>query len=146
MILIAHRGNTRGREPEKENSPSHIEAALSNGYDVEVDIRMIGGALHLGHDKPDHHVSLSWLESIKPKAWIHCKDFESLQCMHGSDFNYFWHDIDHYTITSHGHIWVYPGRVFDENCVVVMPETWDKSKRFNCKGLCSDKVNLFKKS
>ena len=38
MILISHRGNLEGKNPEKENSPIYVLQALSKGFDVEVDI------------------------------------------------------------------------------------------------------------
>ena len=39
MILIAHRGNVSGPNPEMENNPLYIDRALEKGYDVEIDIR-----------------------------------------------------------------------------------------------------------
>ena len=40
MIYIAHRGNIRGPNPERENSPDYIDEAIQSGYYVEVDVRM----------------------------------------------------------------------------------------------------------
>ena len=37
MILISHRGNLDGPQPENENRPDYIEKALLN-YNVEIDI------------------------------------------------------------------------------------------------------------
>ena len=39
-ILIAHRGNTRGPKPEKENQPEYILQAIQEGFDVEIDVWM----------------------------------------------------------------------------------------------------------
>ena len=145
MILIAHRGNTTGKNTERENDPAQIEVALSQGYDVEIDMRVVEGRMHLGHDGPEHLISESWLESIKERAWVHCKNLGALSHLHGSEFNYFWHDTDEYTITSHGHIWVYPGRPFDKKCVVVMPEAWSEGGRLECRGVCSDHISSFRR-
>ena len=38
MKLIAHRGNTHGRNAERENSPTYIKEALATGYDAEIDV------------------------------------------------------------------------------------------------------------
>ena len=39
-IWIAHRGNTRGPKPEKENQPEYILQAIQEGFDVEIDVWM----------------------------------------------------------------------------------------------------------
>lgn len=145
MILIAHRGNTTGRNAEKENDPDQIELVISQGYEVEVDVRLIKGQMYLGHDGPERPITASWLDSIKERAWIHCKNLGALSHLNGSDFNYFWHDTDDYTITSKGHIWVYPGKPFNEQCVVVMPEAWSEGEALDCRGVCSDNISAFRR-
>ncbi len=59
MKLIAHRGNTQGPNPERENSPEYIEEALNAGYDVEVDVwyDCATEKFWLGHDEPQYDVS-----------------------------------------------------------------------------------------
>ena len=37
-ILISHRGNLTGKQPELENTPSYIDAALAAGFKCEVDV------------------------------------------------------------------------------------------------------------
>ena len=59
MKVISHRGNIKGSIPDKENRPSYIDCAIGNGYDVEIDIRMIGGELWLGHDEPQYKIEHS---------------------------------------------------------------------------------------
>ena len=60
MILISHRGNIDGKNLEQENSPKYIDNAISLGYDVEVDIWLIGRELYLGHDNPDYQIEISF--------------------------------------------------------------------------------------
>ena len=43
MILISHRGNLMGRDPETENSPQQIRKALSLGFEAEVDVWCVDG-------------------------------------------------------------------------------------------------------
>ena len=38
MILISHRGNLEGKQPEQENNPLYIYNALNKGYEVEIDV------------------------------------------------------------------------------------------------------------
>ena len=54
MKLISHRGNTSGPNPEKENSPEYIIAALLAGYEVEIDVWFENGKFMLGHSEPQY--------------------------------------------------------------------------------------------
>lgn len=140
MILISHRGNIKGKYADKENHPSQIDLCASLGYEIEIDIRLVGNKMFLGHDTPDYEISLKWLESLRNKLWIHCKNTESLQKLSGSDFNYFWHDKDDYTLTSKGIIWAYPGKPLTPKSIAVLPELWTEEKHLQCLGVCSDFV------
>ena len=107
MIVISHRGNLEGVNPEKENSLSYIAHAIHKGYEVEIDLRSKGGKLFLGHDTPDHPVTPEWLEIYRNYLWIHVKDFESLKWLTSQEveFKYFCHESDKYCLTSNGYIW-----------------------------------------
>lgn len=123
MKLIAHRGNLTGPNPIRENSIDYIEEAISEGFDVEIDLRVKDNQYYLGHDNPQYFVTLEWLEKNKKYLWIHCKNREALEKMSNTDFNYFWHESDSYTLTSKGVGWVYPGQIPYANSVIVMPES-----------------------
>ena len=43
MILISHRGNIDGKIVERENHPDYIDKAISEEFDVEIDVWMIEG-------------------------------------------------------------------------------------------------------
>lgn len=142
MIFIAHRGNIDGPN-EKENRPDYIDAALEKNLDVEIDLRYNNG-FFLGHDEPQYNIDIDWLEHRKNKLWIHCKDSYALEKLLCTDFNYFWHDTDDYTITSKGFIWAYPGkRCLNDKTIIVMPEksgNLDEIKYTSAYGVCSDKI------
>ena len=150
MKLIAHRGNINGSEPSNENNPDYINRAIFNGYDVEVDIRLIDNKFYLGHDEPQYQVSMTWLTKRKDNLWIHCKDLKSLQNFISSpvDFNFFWHQNDDFTLTSKNYIWTYPGNPYTYRSIIVMPEThivlddFFQIFDYECFGVCSDYVNL----
>jgi hypothetical protein len=52
MILISHRGNLNGPNPERENHPDYIWEALRAGFEVEIDVWWVEGKFKLGHDEP----------------------------------------------------------------------------------------------
>jgi hypothetical protein len=77
MILIAHRGNFKGRNPEKENNPDYIKDAVERGYYVEVDVWVNNGIFYLGHDEPQWRVDVDFLRN--PKLICHSKNIEAFQ-------------------------------------------------------------------
>jgi hypothetical protein len=152
MKLIAHRGNIDGPDSSKENNPDYIEQAISQGFDVEIDLRYssLDKNLYLGHDEPTYKINWFWLGKYKDYLWIHCKNIEALyEFSHGtSGFNYFWHQNDDYTLTSRNYIWTYPGKPYTSKSVIVMPE-WNKNvnefvdiRAYDCFGVFSDYINI----
>lgn len=150
MRLIAHRGNVNGPNRDVENTIGQIDKCIENGYDVEIDLRYDAASqiFWLGHDKPKNVISFFELAKRSQYLWIHCKDIDTLDFMTRTNFNYFWHQNDDYTMTSHGHIWSYPGKIYTPSTVVVMPEecdiSWEILKVINCYAVCSDFVGNLK--
>jgi hypothetical protein len=110
MKIICHRGNINGPNIFTENHPDQIDLCISKGYDVEVDLWCHYGEFYLGHNKGMDRISLSYLVERKDKLWIHCKNQDALFALNNLGFNYFWHQEDDVTITSHEFIWAYPGK------------------------------------
>jgi hypothetical protein len=152
MKLIAHRGNIDGPNSSKENHPEYIEAAIADGYDVEIDLRYdkVTETLWLGHDEPKYQVTAWWLAKRCSNLWIHCKSLDTLHEMsvNTSGYNYFWHQEDDYTLTSKNFIWTYPGKEYKSKSVIVMPEwdnmSYDALRNVECYGICSDYVGMLK--
>ncbi len=145
MILIAHRGNTNGRFESYENEPNYIDKALSEGYEVEVDVWYKDDILFLGHDKPDYGIDLRWFRDRILKLWIHCKNIDAVNFFKGCqyEFNYFWHENDTITLTSLNYIWAYPGKQPIKNSIAVMPEI-NNDDVSQCIGICSDFISKYK--
>lgn len=143
MVLISHRGNTDGKIPSAENRPDYIDEAIGLGFDVEIDVRYVDGDLYLGHDEGDYMIPLQWLEDRKDKLWIHCKNHEVVEFLNGKDLNWFWHDSDDMTLTSHGFIWAHPKIQPPTNSIAVLPDNydWDLTR---CLGVCSDYIEKYK--
>jgi hypothetical protein len=145
MVLISHRGNIDGKIIEKENHPDYINQAISEGYNVEIDLWMNDGVLYLGHDSIQYEINYEWLKDRKNKLWIHCKNIEALEwCDEKIEFHYFWHEEDTVTLTSQGTIWAYPGKQPIKNSIAVMPEIYGDNI-IQCLGICSDYIQKYKK-
>lgn len=146
MILISHRGNINGPTPERENSQEYINAALSLGYDVEVDLWKIDKNLYLGHDTPQYQTNITWINDRAHRLWVHCKNTEAMSFLNQFhyDFNYFWHEEDTVTLTSKKFIWAYPGKQPIKNSIAVMPETTNDNIE-ECIGICSDYIQKYEK-
>lgn len=143
MILIAHRGNILGPNPERENEPSYILEALEAGFDVEIDLwYMDDGSYMLGHDGPEHPVEFNFL--LQNGLWIHCKDYRTLQKMTELDskVHYFYHTDEDYVLTSRNIIWAYPDKPGSHGTICVMPE-WKGSSVDGFMGICSDHVGEY---
>lgn len=147
MKLIAHRGNVDGIQREYENSPDYIDYALNLGVDCEVDIWLhTDNKFYLGHDNPQHPITLKWIEKNHNKLWLHCKNIEALVLLKEFDptssyLHYFWHENDKLTLTSRGYIWVYPGNQKIPGSIAVLPEL-NNDDVSDCFGVCTD--NVFK--
>jgi hypothetical protein len=147
MILISHRGNLNGKFESYENEPMFIDKAISEGYDVEVDVWYIDGVLFLGHDKPQYGVDFRWFMDRLSKLWVHCKNIESIlyfqEC--GYEINYFWHQEDDITLTSKNFIWTFPGKKLTSRSIAVLPESVKDWELTECLGICSDYIKKYKK-
>lgn len=141
MKLIAHRGNTNGPNPERENNPEYVLEALNKGYDVEIDLWWTKDEWQLGHDEPQYKISDIFLDHVG--LWIHCKNYAAFQKLIPTYRNFFYHTNEDYVLTSHKYIWAYPGKTGDKYTICVMPE-WDDTPTDGFAGVCSDFVENYK--
>ena len=142
MKLIAHRGNCAGIKKDLENSPEYIEEALSQGYDVEIDIRLINGSWYLGHDEAQYRINIK--DYLDKRYWLHCKNSEAFESLFNNypNANFFWHQTDEYTMTSSGLIWAYPGVKRLDNSVVLFPKKPEDI--INVYGICDNDFSKIK--
>ena len=143
MILISHRGNLKGKNPNMENNPSYIDDAIQLGYDVEVDMWWVDGRTYLGHDEPQYEVDDKWLTERVDKLWVHCKNVEILPWIRNTILHYFWHQEDTLALTSKGYMWVYPGKQPIISSIAVLPELFNDNVEL-CQGICSDYIENYK--
>ena len=143
MIFISHRGNMNGSNPEKENQPNYIAEAWGTGYEVEIDVWRIGEKWFLGHDNPQYKVDLKFLQN--ERLLCHAKNLEALDHMLMlGDIHCFWHQEDHYTITSKGYIVSYPGYAVTPRTICMKPELQSYSNLYGIVyAVCSDWVEMF---
>ena len=145
MILISHRGNISGPNPEQENKPEYIAEALKQGYDVEIDVWFKDNKFMLGHDEPQYEFPFELIDQHYPKLWIHCKNIDALSKLNeldpnGSKVNYFWHENDLGVLTSKSYIW---STNLINNGILVMPELFDKQPIETTMGICSDYIKNY---
>ena len=145
MIIISHRGNFDGPDLENENTPKSTDKALNAGFDVELDIWVLGTDIFLGHDQPFFKISLDFLKDRKEHLWLHLKNFESADFFFGFvGFNYFAHENDPYVITSKGYVWSYPGKCLSQKKIILMPE-WNAGDHIQgATGICTDYPTRYK--
>jgi hypothetical protein len=138
MLLISHRGNINGSNTNTENSIPQIAIAMRHGFDVEVDVRLLGNDWYLGHDYAQYKIEQSFLQEHAEKLWCHAKNVEALEKMLELKLNCFWHQDDQYTLTSRGIVWAYPN-YYCKGAVLVMPakEFLDNLKE-SIYGICID--------
>ena len=145
LRFISHRGNINGKNTEKENHPIYIVEALSQGYEVEIDVWHKNGKFFLGHDTPQYEIDAKFLQNCN--LWCHAKNDSALVEMSKlQNVHFFWHQEDHYTLTSQGIIWVYPGQRILEGSIVVLPEVIDNPNLYlgKCGGVCSDVIERYR--
>lgn len=133
MKIISHRGNLFGNRGQ-ENNPRQIEKTLNEGFDCEIDVWYVNNKLMLGHDTPLYEINSSFINT--PGLWVHAKNIEALNYLNDTDINYFYHNNDKATLTSHKYIWCYPG-VYCKRGVTVLAERalgFDKEVY----GICTD--------
>ncbi len=144
MIQIAHRGNLDGPVTSLENDPSYIDRALSEGFDVEVDLWYVPAGFFLGHDLGNYPVTLEWLKERSSNLWIHCKNLPALEKLSppkntASDLNFFWHQTDDHTLTSRGFIWTFPNKpVCSKSVIVNLDKDFGSHSLQECYAICSD--------
>lgn len=140
MLILSHRGNVAGPDPEKENNPNWIDSLKKsrpfNG--VEVDVRVgTGGFLYLGHDKPQYVVPELFLED--PFIWCHAKDKESLERLsRNPKIHCFWHEEDNFALTSRGFIWAHPKATWMAAGTVLVHLLPYEGEPKGLRGVCTD--------
>ena len=147
MKIIAHRALLNGPDRNLENLPEQILLSLQEGYDCEIDVRLIDSKWMLGHDTPDYEVPFDFLEQTG--LWIHAKNLDALHYLTTTNLVYFWHQNDDYVITSNNYIWTYPGKLLTDRSIMVLPEWVDSSLsgvlNSRCYGVCSDFIGKLKR-
>lgn len=108
MRIISHRGNVLG--PGSNCERHHVEAALLEGYDVELDVRFHEGRLWIGHDEPLYELPREWvLPAVSSRLWFHAKDARAFDLLTRHGHRAFQHaDEPFATVEPDGVRWLHP--------------------------------------
>ena len=140
MILISHRGNINGRNPNLENGQRYCQKAIDAGYNVEIDVHFYDGILWTGHDRPQYRVDDDFL--IQEEVWCHAKDIMALRRLLELETHCFFHQNDPVTLTSKGYMWTYPTQPLTEKSICVKPEVQLIALKHSA-GICSDVIEKY---
>jgi len=147
--LIAHRGNIYGPRSSYENDPAVIDSVLNMGIDCEIDVYAVGDDIWLGHDATHYKSSLGWLTHRSDRLWIHAKNAEAMFALHRHNIissiplNFFWHETDKVTLTSHGYGWtVLPEFVNPRTVLMCADDSWQTTKPWQFHKICTDYIPL----
>ena len=140
MILISHRGNINGRNPNLENGHRYCQAAIDAGYNVEIDVHFYDGILWTGHDRPQYRVDDDFL--LQEEVWCHAKDIMALRRLLELETHCFFHQNDPVTLTSKGYMWTYPTQPLTEKSICVKPEVQLIALKHSA-GICSDVIEKY---
>lgn len=138
MLLISHRGNLSGPNKNLENNPEHILTVIKK-YNVEIDLWCKNGKLFLGHDEPRYQINDTFFID---GMWVHCKNIEAVQYIKNTSANWFWHENDKLTLTSHKYVWCYPGIYLNSGITVEFGYNSNLPK--DILGVCTDYPELYK--
>ena len=140
MILISHRGNINGRNPNLENGQRYCQKAIDAGYNVEIDVHFYDGILWTGHDRPQYRVEDDFL--LQEEVWCHAKDIMALRRLLELETHCFFHQNDPVTLTSKGYMWTYPTQPLTEKSICVKPEVQLIALKHSA-GICSDVIEKY---
>ena len=142
MILISHRGNIDGKNPQYENGQRYCEEAINAGYNVEIDV-WFTDTWCTGHDRPQYRVDPDFF--LKEEVWCHAKNIEALKKLLEIGAHCFFHQNDPVTLTSKQYIWTYPTQQLTEKSICVLPELQavEVSGFLPSAGVCSDFIKRY---
>ena len=142
MILISHRGNIDGKNPQYENGQRYCEEAINAGYNVEIDV-WFTDTWWTGHDRPQYRVDPDFF--LKEEVWCHAKNIEALKKLLEIGAHCFFHQNDAVTLTSKGWIWTSPTQQLTEKSICVLPELQavEVSGFLPSAGVCSDFIKRY---
>lgn len=144
MRLISHRGNTLGRNIFEENTIPYINKAISEGFEVEIDLWYVNEKYYLGHDSAENEISISELQ--KDKVLVHCKNVECLMQLK-EEFNCFFHESEKIVLSSSGDVILHVDYGTLESAIAIVPERncAKKEDLLKCSGVCSDYIEGYRR-
>lgn len=115
-IIISHRGNISGKNPDFENNTEHIGNLIDKNPALYVEVDLwaysMGRELYLHHDGKieGNKTNDRFFAKYKRNLFVHCKNPAAAYYCRNFGLNYFAHDKDDFVVTSNGFVWYFPGK------------------------------------
>lgn len=139
--FISRRGNLKGPNFKRENSPDYIIEAINRGFDCQIDLQILEEVIYLGMN-PRYIIDVDFLLINAEKLWIHCLNINSIDyLLQFPELNVYLHENDSCVLTSKKNVWDCKHNELSlKNTINAMPE-WNGWKT-NAKslGVCSDYI------
>lgn len=119
-IVISHLGNTEGRQPEQENTPGYVQAALKDGWHVCVDVVYRRGGFFFLTPAGLYSVPPALLS--KQRVWCRAYDPDTVDALCGVGAHCFLHTSSVLTLTSAQFVWTPHPHVLAPRSIAVFPE------------------------
>jgi hypothetical protein len=155
MLFISYRGIYDGNNFEDANTPKQIQKAISNGFNVMMDVWKEGSKFYLGNDQPITEVSEKYLQN--KRFWLNARNTEMQNYLtaqpHSLYPNYFWFvspmPPPPYVVASNGKL-ITPGTVpINNNSVIYLPEISDTAMfstvNLKCYGITSSYLTFIRR-
>jgi hypothetical protein len=142
-IIIAHLGNTDGRQPENENKLAYVQKALKEGWHVCVDVVYHCESFLLPYDGGFNAVPGSLL--AKPRVWCRAHDPVTLDALCNINAHAFLNTASGLALTSSQFVWTLPNHALVARSIACFPEEADDNwlGLSEPAGLCSDEPRRY---
>jgi len=149
---ISNRGNLKGCNKFKENTPEYIQNAINLGYDCVVDVSVLEGILYFNQTN-NHLYIIDWQFIINNRKylWLRCKNRETLNYLVG--FSYLRLILNNIVFTYNKeklkiceYIWSpkYEINEYLIDTIIVMPEMNKWKTHSEALGVCSDYIEYIR--
>lgn len=142
-ILIAHLGNTDGRNPERENTLKYLQETLAEGFHVCLRVQYFNDAFLLPTAGGFNNVPPAFLS--KQRVWCCTDNAETLDALCAINAHAFFVSENMPTLTTAQFIWTLPPHNLSQRSIAAFPELAAPEwlSQFEPAGICSNEPRRY---